>query len=92
MSNRRSWLIKFILFLGVLSCFFQELAWAAAATKRISIDSAKNQSNHENVSPALSADGSFVAFESYASNLVREIPTGPLISLSEIGRPRRLHA
>ncbi len=70
MSNRRSWLIKFILFLGVLSCFFQELAWAAAVTKRISIDSAKNQSDHENVWPALSADGRFVAFESYASNLV----------------------
>jgi Tol biopolymer transport system component len=76
MSNRRSWLIKFILFLGVLSCFFQELAWAAAVTKRISIDSAKNQSDHENVSPALSANGSFVVFESYASNLVAEDTNG----------------
>lgn len=76
MNNRRFWLIKFILFLGVLSYFFQELAWAAAVTKRISIDSAKNQSDHESAWPALSADGRFVAFESYASNLVAEDTNG----------------
>src|SRR5919108_417776 len=73
MSNRRFWLIKVFLFLGITSCFFfQEIAWAADVTKRISIDSAKNQSNHENAWPALSADGRFVAFGSYASNLVAD--------------------
>jgi Tol biopolymer transport system component len=39
-------------------------------TTRASIDSAGNQSNGESETPALSANGRFVAFASYASNLV----------------------
>jgi len=39
-------------------------------TKRVSVDSLGNQGNSHSTLPAISADGSFVAFESYASNLV----------------------
>jgi len=37
---------------------------------RLSVDSAGNQANDSSVNPSISADGRFVAFESYASNLV----------------------
>jgi Tol biopolymer transport system component len=39
-------------------------------TERVSVDSAGNQGNSSSGSPALSADGRFVAFASYATNLV----------------------
>jgi Tol biopolymer transport system component len=39
-------------------------------TLRVSIDSNGSQGNDSSHAPALSADGRFVAFESYASNLV----------------------
>jgi uncharacterized repeat protein (TIGR01451 family) len=39
-------------------------------TTRVSVDSAGNQSDGESEAPTLSADGRFVAFASYASNLV----------------------
>ena len=37
---------------------------------RVSVDSAGNQANDWSVDPSISADGRFVAFSSYASNLV----------------------
>ena len=40
------------------------------ATERVSVDSAGNQGNGDSLGPAISADGRFVAFESWADNLV----------------------
>jgi Ca2+-binding RTX toxin-like protein len=39
-------------------------------TTRVSVDSAGNQANSDSYYPSISADGRFVAFESYSSNLV----------------------
>jgi Ca2+-binding RTX toxin-like protein len=39
-------------------------------TTRVSVDSAGNQGNSSSDSPSISADGRFVVFESFASNLV----------------------
>ncbi|ARV57483.1 hypothetical protein BZZ01_01495 [Nostocales cyanobacterium HT-58-2] len=41
-------------------------------TNRVSVDSQANQGNNVSLSPAISADGRYVAFESYASNLVAD--------------------
>src|SRR5262245_38698554 len=43
---------------------------ASGVTGRVTVDSAGNQANANSYEPALSADGRFVAFQSYASNLV----------------------
>src|SRR5262249_13177766 len=43
---------------------------AQAGTERVSVSSQGTQGNHVSYSPTLSADGRFVAFVSYASNLV----------------------
>jgi len=40
------------------------------STQRVSLSSDGSQGNHESYSPSISADGRYVAFESYASNLV----------------------
>ena len=40
------------------------------ATTRVSVDSAGNQGNGNSEFPSISADGRYVAFDSYASNLV----------------------
>ena len=42
----------------------------ATATERVSVDSAGNQGNEESQWPAISADGRYVAFAAWASNLV----------------------
>jgi len=42
----------------------------AGATTRVSVDSVGAQANADSSSPAMSGDGRFVAFHSYASNLV----------------------
>src|SRR5688572_19439579 len=39
-------------------------------TSRVSVSSNGEQGNHESSAPAISADGRFVAFNAYASNLV----------------------
>jgi Tol biopolymer transport system component len=39
-------------------------------TTRVSFDSAGNQTNSSSIFPSISADGRFVAFESFASNIV----------------------
>ena len=39
-------------------------------TTRVSLDSAGNQANSDSYSASIWADGRFVAFESYASNIV----------------------
>jgi Tol biopolymer transport system component len=41
-----------------------------AATSRVSVDSAGNQANGSSDAPAISGDGRYVAFPSFASNLV----------------------
>jgi hypothetical protein len=43
---------------------------AAGTTERVSVDSSEVQADNESRDPAISADGRFVAFWSYASNLV----------------------
>ncbi len=42
----------------------------AQTTTRVSVDSFGNEANHYSEIPSISADGRFVAFHSYASNLV----------------------
>ncbi|MCJ7510740.1 MAG: hypothetical protein MUP14_07635 [Dehalococcoidia bacterium] len=42
----------------------------ATATERVSVDSAGNQGNEESQWPAISADGRYVTFAAWASNLV----------------------
>src|SRR4028118_2224225 len=39
-------------------------------TTRVSVDSAGNQGNNGSFTPSISADGRFVAFSTYASNIV----------------------
>ena len=43
---------------------------SANETNRVSVDSMGNQGNGESEYPSMSADGRYVAFESYSSNLV----------------------
>jgi len=45
-------------------------AWAQRATERVSVRTGGGQGDDDSSSPALSADGRFVAFDSFASNLV----------------------
>jgi Ca2+-binding RTX toxin-like protein len=67
-------------------------------TTRVSIDSAGNQGNSDSSSPSISADGRFVAFASFASNLlpnmrydilVRDLLTNTttLVSVDSAGNP-----
>jgi len=48
----------------------------ATATEWVSVDSAGNQGNEESRYPAISADGRYVAFASWASNLVPDDTNG----------------
>ncbi|MCF7983825.1 MAG: HYR domain-containing protein [Thiohalocapsa sp.] len=73
----------------------------AGFTERVSVDSAGNESNGPSLSPAISADGRYVAFHSAASNLVpgdangapdvfihdRELGLTRLLSVDPAGRP-----
>jgi Tol biopolymer transport system component len=45
-------------------------------TERVSVSSAGGESNNESLAPSISADGRYVAFESYATNLVPEDTNG----------------
>src|SRR3954466_4634119 len=45
-------------------------AWAGGTTERVSVGPHGRQANEASSSPAISADGRFVAFLSFASNLV----------------------
>lgn len=53
----------------LLLCFLTTCA-CAATTTRISVSSSGVQSNHQSDDPSTSADGRYVAFMSYAGNLV----------------------
>src|SRR3954470_4825961 len=44
---------------------------ASSTTVRVSVDSHGRQANADSFNPALSADGRFVAFTSFADNLVK---------------------
>jgi putative cell wall-binding protein len=46
------------------------LAYFPPSTARVSVSSAEAQANDDTDAPSISADGRYVAFESYASNLV----------------------
>ena len=50
---------------------------AAATTRRVSVASDGVQANDSSIRPSISADGRFVAFDSYASNLVPGDTNGP---------------
>ena len=43
----------------------------AGTTERVSVNSSGDQANHWSGAPTISSDGRYVAFESYASNLVK---------------------
>jgi len=45
-------------------------AWAHGTTERVSVSSSGAQGNGYSLQPAISANGRFVAFYSYATNLV----------------------
>ena len=53
---------------GQLDIFVHDLQ--TGTTERVSVDSAGAEGNGESIGPAISADGRFVAFGSWASNLV----------------------
>src|SRR3989442_13751276 len=55
-------------------------------TERVSVDSAGGEANNSSISPAISADGRFVAFASPASNLVPGDTNGAL-DIFFVGRP-----
>ena len=55
---------------GVLALLAAPTGAAAGTTERVSMDSAGNEGNGGSGGPAISADGRFVAFASYATNLV----------------------
>ena len=49
---------------------------ATDRTKRVSLDSAGREGDSVSFDPAISADGRYVAFESYATNLVASDTNG----------------
>jgi Tol biopolymer transport system component len=53
---------------GAVDCFVRDRA--TGVTERVSVDSSGGESDFDSVSPFLSADGRFVAFMSFATNLV----------------------
>lgn len=53
---------------NVEDCFVHDRM--TGATERVSLDSAGNEGNDRSLDPTISADGRFVAFESFATNLV----------------------
>ncbi len=64
---------------GARDIFVRELK--AHKTIRVSVDSAGQQSNGLSQEPSISADGRFVAFASYATNLVGSDTNGAADSL-----------
>jgi Tol biopolymer transport system component len=57
----------------------------AGTTKRVSVSAAGVQGNFGSVSPSISADGSYIAFRSYASNLVSG-DTGGFVDVFVVNR------
>src|SRR5438132_13627813 len=55
---------------GLLALLTATVATFAGPTERVSVDSAGNEADRYSASPAISADGRFVAFYSAATNLV----------------------
>jgi hypothetical protein len=45
-------------------------AWAHGTTERVSVSSGGAQGDSDSFGPAISADGRFVTFDSFATNLV----------------------
>jgi hypothetical protein len=50
--------------------FLADTAASSGTTERVSVDSVGNESNNDSEMAAVSADGRYVAFSSFASNLV----------------------
>jgi hypothetical protein len=64
-GNLPNWIVlSLLIFLGTATSSF------GGETTRVSVDSLGNQGNAASLSPAISAAGRFVAFHSWASNLV----------------------
>ena len=61
---------------GALLIGSTETDAAPGTTQRVSVDSAGDEGNGESESPAISADGRYVAFDSFASNLVLQDTNG----------------
>jgi hypothetical protein len=55
---------------GVAAAATPAVVGSSAVTARVPVGPGRQQANGENFEPAISADGRFVAFTSYASNLV----------------------
>ena len=66
--KNKVFLLTILLFLVLVTC--GTVAAANNTTERISISTGGNQSNGESCNPSISADGRYVTFTSYASNLV----------------------
>jgi len=64
--------LVFLLTLAALMASIDDANASAGMTTRVSVDSQGGQSNDASLSVSISADGRYVAFESYASNLVPE--------------------
>lgn len=54
----------------IISCLFFVFASAFAEIERVSVSTTVQQGNSESIKPSITADGRFVAFQSYAGNLV----------------------
>lgn len=59
-----------VLFLCIVYLFLHDAIAQVGTTTRVSVDSRGNQANSGSFIPTVSADGRFVAFASFASNLV----------------------
>jgi hypothetical protein len=67
--HRRGWLVGLLCGAWLAGGWLSLIA-GAALIERVSVDSFGTQASGYSFHPALSADGRFVAFDSYASNLV----------------------
>ena len=70
MPSRRRFVFFSVALLVVVFASGVSHAFAAAGTTRVSVDSAGAQGNRGSFDPSISTGGRYVAFESYATNLV----------------------
>src|SRR5690242_20164986 len=70
MRRQAVWLGTVVGVAWVVVCTAAPVAGAALATMRASVDTGGGDSNNASYEPSISADGRYVAFQSYASDLV----------------------